>query len=49
LGTVPGKIANGEFASPAELLAAAMPSLRAERGKSPRAEIWNPDRFVIFG
>jgi hypothetical protein len=43
------KLASGEFSSPAALLAAAMPSLRAERGKPPRAEIWNPDRFVVFG
>jgi hypothetical protein len=43
------KIASGEFGSAAELLTAAMPSSRAERGKSPRAEIWNPDRFVVFG
>ena len=46
---VRSKIASGEFSSPTDLLTAAMPSLRAERGKSPRAEIWNPDRFVIFG
>jgi hypothetical protein len=43
------KIASGEFSSAAQLLAAAMPSLRAERGKSPRAEIWNPDRILVFG
>jgi len=43
------KIAGGEFSSPTDLLTAAMPSLRAARGKSPRAEIWNPDRFLVFG
>jgi hypothetical protein len=43
------KIASGEFRSPTELLAAAMPSLRAERGKPQRAEMWNPDRIVVFG
>jgi len=43
------KIASGEFSSPTDLLTAAMPSLRAERGKPPRAEFWNPSRFVIFG
>ena len=46
---VRSKIANGEFTSLAELLAAAMPALRAERGKSPRAEIWNPNRCLVFG
>jgi hypothetical protein len=46
---VRSKIASGEFSSPTDLLTAAMPSLRAERGKSPRAEIWNPDRCLVFG
>lgn len=46
---VRSKIASGEFTSPTDLLTAAMPSLRRERRKPPRAEFWNPSRFVIFG
>jgi hypothetical protein len=36
------KIESGDFASPTEVLAAAMPFLRAERGKPKRADFLAP-------
>ena len=48
-GFVKKKIETGEFSSPTDVLTAAMPFLRAQRGKSLRAELFGPYRFVLFG
>jgi hypothetical protein len=43
------KVESGEFASPTDLLTAAMPFLRAQRGKSLRAGFHDEERYVLFG
>jgi hypothetical protein len=43
------KVELGEFSSPTDLLTAAMPFLRAQQGRSLRAEILDEDRYVLFG
>jgi len=46
---VKGKVETGEFASPTEVLTAAMPFLRDHRGQSPRGEFIIEHRYVLFG
>ena len=48
-GFVKQKVESGEFASASEVLSAAMPFLRAQRGTWPRAEFVTEDRYVLFG
>lgn len=43
------KVESGEFTSPTDLLAAAMPFLRAQQGRSLRAEVLDEERYVLFG